>query len=53
MIEEQLEEINSIAEFMEKLNNVKELERYKNLEFSELIYFTGGNIIRNMNLFHQ
>ena len=32
MSEEKLEEINSIAEFMEKLNKVKELERYKNLE---------------------
>ena len=32
MSEEKLEEINTIAEFMEKLNNVKELERYKNLE---------------------
>lgn len=28
MSEEKLEEINSIAEFMEKLNKVKELERY-------------------------
>ena len=32
MSEEKLEEINSIAEFMEKLNKVRELERYKNLE---------------------
>lgn len=32
MSEEKLEEINSIAEFMDKLNKVKELERYKNLE---------------------
>lgn len=32
MSEEKLEEINTIAEFMEKLNKVKELERYKNLE---------------------
>lgn len=32
MSEEKLEEINSIAEFMEKLNKVKELERYKNLK---------------------
>lgn len=29
MSEEKLEEINSIVEFMEKLNKVKELERYK------------------------
>lgn len=40
MSEEQLEEINTIAEFMEKLNNVKELERYKNLEFSEKRKYT-------------
>ena len=32
MSEEKLEEINTIAEFMEKLNKVKELERYKNLK---------------------
>lgn len=32
MSEEKLEEINSITEFMEKLNKAKELERYKNLE---------------------
>ncbi len=32
MSEEKLEEINTIAEFMEKLNRVKDLERYKNLE---------------------
>ncbi len=32
MSEEKLEEINTIAEFMEKLNKIKELERYKNLE---------------------
>ena len=32
MSAEKLEEINTIAEFMEKLNKVKELERYKNLE---------------------
>ena len=40
MSEEKLEEINSIAEFMEKLNKVKELERYKNLEFSEKRKYT-------------
>ncbi len=40
MSEEKLEEINTIAEFMEKLNNVKELERYKNLEFSEKRKYT-------------
>lgn len=40
MSEEKLEEINTIAEFMEKLNNVKELERYKNLEFSEKRQYT-------------
>ena len=32
MSEEKLEEINTIAEFMEKLNKVKDLEQYKNLE---------------------
>lgn len=32
MSEEKLEEINSIADLMEKLNKVKELERYKNLK---------------------
>lgn len=40
MSEEKLEEINSISEFMEKLNKVKELERYKNLEFSEKRKYT-------------
>lgn len=32
MSEQKLEEINSISEFMDKLNKIKELERYKNLE---------------------
>ena len=40
MSEEKLEEINSIAEFMEKLNKVKEIERYKNLEFREKRTYT-------------
>ena len=40
MSEEKLEEINSIAEFMDKLNKIKELERYKNLEFSEKRKYT-------------
>lgn len=40
MSEGKLEEINNISEFMEKLNKVKELERYKNLEFSEKRKFT-------------
>ena len=40
MSEEQLEEINTIAEFMDKLNKIKELERYKNLEFSEKRKYT-------------
>ena len=40
MSEEKIEEINSIAEFMDKLNKVKELERYKNLEFHEKRLYT-------------
>ena len=40
MSEEKLEEINTIAEFMDKLNKIKELERYKNLEFSEKRKYT-------------
>ena len=36
MSEEKLEEINTIAEFMEKLNKVKEFERYKNLKKGKL-----------------
>lgn len=36
MSEETIEEINTIAEFMEKLNKVKEFERYKNLKKGKL-----------------
>lgn len=40
MSEEKLEEINSISEFMEKLNKIKALERYKQLETGRIKKYT-------------